>query len=329
VSRLSGARDGLGERNAWSRAAWTTNAAYVNFARTVRRLSFETGARASYATLMHQQAVTPWVAGAWQFKPGWTMNASAGASRQFPNLDAVLGAAEGSELVPERATHVDVGLAQQLSGFRWQVTLFTRAERDVLRGSVLEPRQLVSGFDSAQPVGYQNGLDGLTRGVELVVIRQNPARVSGWMSYAYAASRQTDASTGASFWSDTDRHHAFNAAGLFRIGRQASAGFVIRAASGVPMPAFVTPSDGEDVGGDPHYVARVGSYVRLDARVQRTFFSATHAVTLFGEVLNALNRRDAGIATRFIQSGSGEATGAATSSASRRVFGGIEVVLSR
>ena len=70
-----------------------THAAYVDFSRsTPHGLSFEAGARASDSTLVHQRAVSPWILGAWRFGRGWTVNASAGASRQFPELDAVIGA---------------------------------------------------------------------------------------------------------------------------------------------------------------------------------------------------------------------------------------------
>ena len=94
ISRLSGRRDvapsGSGALRYSLRGAWMTHAAYVDFARASDRgLSFELGVRASDSTLMTQRALTPWVLGAWRFAPSWTLNASAGASRQFADLDAM------------------------------------------------------------------------------------------------------------------------------------------------------------------------------------------------------------------------------------------------
>ena len=93
VSRVSGSRDVEASGSAsvpYSlRAAWTTHAGYVDFARaSARGVSFEAGVRASDSTLMQQHALVPWMLGAWHFGHDWTINASAGASRQFADLDA-------------------------------------------------------------------------------------------------------------------------------------------------------------------------------------------------------------------------------------------------
>ena len=335
VSRLSGARDieGLSPAAVHDafRATWTTHAAYLNFARAVGRgLSVESGVRVSDSTLVHDRALAPWILGAWQFRPGWAVKASAGGSRQFPELDAVLGLAGSLGLVPERATHVDLGIEQRLSRVLWQATLFNREENDVLRRPDLQPR-LVRGvvFDPPSAAQYRNALHGSARGVELVVTSNHSGALSAWMSYTYAIARQTDNGTRERFWSDVDRRHALNAAGQFSIGHQASVGLVLRAGSGVPIPGYFDIRNGHLVVGDHRNSVRLAPYVRLDARAQRTFLFSRHAVTLFGEVLNALNHHNEGLAEGVFQPSGGEAVGFTRPLLPRRVSIGIEVSLPR
>lgn len=313
------------------RATWTTRAVYANFAREIRRgLSFEGGVRISDSALVHQHAFVPWVLCAWGFRPGWALKASAGGSSQFPELDAVLGTTGSPGLLPERAAHVDVGIERRVSGALLEATIFNRVENDILRRP--QPglrRPMATVFEPPGPGVHRNALEGTARGVELVVRRDRPTGVSGWLSYTYARARQTDDTTGESYWSDLDRRHAFNAAGLFHIGRQASAGLVMRAASGVPIPGYFGVTHGRRVVGDVRNTLRLAPYVRLDARAQRTFFASRHAVTLFGEVLNVLNHHNEGPAEGSLQAATGEVVGLSRPLLPRRAWFGVEVNLSR
>ena len=313
------------------RASWTTRAAYVGFARaTPRGLSFESGARISDASLARQKALAPWIRGAWRFRPAWTITASAGASRQFSELDAAQGPAGSPNLVPERATQVDVGIEQRLSRALWQATLFNRVERDVLQRPDVQPR-LVHGVlrDPPSPGQYRNALHGRSRGIDLVVTSERTARLSGWMSYTYAIARQTDVSTRETFWSDVDRRHAVNAAALFRIAERASMALVLRGASGAPIPGYFDVSNGTLLAGSRRNAVRLAPYVRLDARVQRMLFSSRHAVTVFGEMVNVLNRHNEGFAEGIVAPVTGEAAGFSRSLVPRRTFIGVQVDLSR
>ena len=313
------------------RSAWMTHAAYVDFARaSASGVSFEAGVRASDSTLMQQHALVPWILGAWHLAPDWTINASAGASRQFADLDAMMGSAGSLTLRPERATHFDVGIEQRLSTrIRWQATLFDRLEQDVLRGpgSVL-PRQTPS-IEPVVPGSYRNALSGVARGLEFVVTPEQKGRLSGWLSYAYAVMRQHDVNTQETFWSDFDRRHTFNAAGMFRIGPQASAGLVVRAASGVPIPGYFDLRNGTLMSGDQLNTVRLPPYMRLDGQLQRRVFSSRHQATLFAEIVNALNRGNEGLATGVVEPTTGVATGFSRPLVPRKVSVGITIALSR
>lgn len=313
------------------RATWVTHSAYVNFARTYARgLSLESGVRLSDSTLVHHHALAPWILGTWGFRAGWALKASAGGSRQFPELDAVLGPGGSRDLAPERATHVDVGIERRWSNVAWQATLFNRVENDVLRPPDLLRRNLLGmAFDPADAWAYRNALHGTARGVELVVSRDSTRALFGWVAYTYAIARQTDNVTHQSFWSDVDRRHALNAAGLFHLGRQASLGLVLRTASGVPVPGYFDLAGGKLMAGERRNMVRLSPYVRLDARAQRTFFASRHRVTVFGEVLNVLNHHNEGLANGAFRPATGAAVGFSRPLLPRRASVGIEVNLSR
>jgi len=149
------------------------------------------------------------------------------------------------------------------------------------------------------------------------------------MSYTAARTRETDTSTHEVFSGDLDQHHAFNAAGVFHIRERSSVGIVFRAASGVPIPGYFDLREGRLVVGEQRNVVRLPLYARLDARVQRTFSSSRHRVTVFGELLNALNRRNEGVAIGAVQPVTLEAVGYSRTLMSRRASVGLEFDLSR
>jgi hypothetical protein len=163
----------------------------------------------------------------------------------------------------------------------------------------------------------------------LILTNDQAGPLSGWVSYTCAFARQADTETGETFRSDADRRHALNAAGLFRIGRQASLGLVLRAASGVPIPGYFDLRNGALFVGGYRNSVRLAPYVRLDARAQRTFFASRHAVTVFGELLNALNYHNEGLADGIVQPVTGEAIGFSRPLLPRRLSVGIELNLSR
>jgi TonB dependent receptor len=335
ISSMSGTRDTNVVNPAGSGdpfdAGWTTRAAYVNYSHAAPRgLSFEIGARVSGSTLVDDQSLAPWVRAAWPVGAALTITASAGTSRQFPTIDEILGPFGSRNLAPERATNVDVGIEQRLPGAVWQATLFNRLENDVLRRPDLEPRpvqgDVLGLFD---PARYRNALSGASRGIELVVTPHPTARWSGWMSYTYAMARQMDIGTGERFWSDVDRRHVLNAAGVLGIGHRASMGLVLRAASGVPIPGYFDMNNGRLFIGDHLNDVRLPPYLRLDARVQRTFFASSHAVTFFGEVSNALNRHNEGLAEGVVRPGTAEVIGFSRPLLPRTTSVGIQVSLQR
>lgn len=131
------------------------------------------------------------------------------------------------------------------------------------------------------------------------------------------------------FWGDLDRRNALNATGVLRLARETSVGIVFRAASGIPLPGYFDISDGKLVVGERRNEIRLPSYMRLDARIQRTLFFSHHRMTAFAEMLNVLNRPNRGIAEGFAQPVTGEALGFSRPLIPRRVSIGIVFDVSR
>ena len=334
-SSMLGAREtevgGLGMVQDTLEATWATRAAFLNFGRGIGRgVSFESGMRLSASTLMQQHAAAPWIRGTWRFRPAWSVSASAGQSQQFSTIDAMLRPTGTSEAVPERATHLDVGVEHRDARIIWQATLFSRSEHDVLRR--VDQRATLGPDVTFDPITqglYRNSVQGFSRGIELIARADGRGPLSGWVSYTGAMTRQTDVATGETFSGDTDRRHAFNAAGVFRLGHQISSGVVLRAASGMPIPSYFSGSHGRLVCSDQCNDVRLPAYARVDARVQRTFLSSRYGLTVFGEVLNVLNRRNVGLADGSVQAVTGEAGAFSRPLMSRSASAGIELTFRR
>jgi len=334
-SSIRGAREtesgDLGTLEDTLEATWATSAAFLDFGRVIGRgVSLESGVRISASTLMHQHAAAPWIRGTWRFRPSWSVNASAGQSHQFSTIAAMLSPTAALELVPERATHLDVGIEHQGARAVWQATLYNRAEHDVLRQIDQRPAPSPDGIVDPKTQGlFRNSVRGFSRGIELIARADGRGPLSGWVSYTGAITRQTDVATGEVFWGDADRRHAFNAAGVFRLGRQTSIGGVFRAASGIPFPGHFSGSHGRLILDNHRNDVRLPAYARVDARVQRTFLASRYGATVFGEVLNLLNRRNAGVADGSGQAMTGEAVGFSRPLMSRSASVGIEVTFRR
>ena len=114
--------------------------------------------------------------------------------------------------------------------------------------------------------------------------------VSGWISYAYARTRDTDTRTGESFWGDADQRHTFNAYAAVRRSERASFVAKLRIGSNFPITGYIAESGGGYVVTDRRNTARLPVYARLDLRANRAFAIRAHRLTLFAEVLNVLNR---------------------------------------
>jgi len=257
-----------------------------------QRVAVVTGALLDRWSLGADTLVSPWIQGELATFGSVKLRAAAGVHRQFPRIDQSVGLRGTSGLEPEVAYHADLGIEQVFGeDSRWQVTLYNREERDVVRlpGSELrvENDRLVPESRTSR---WVNALDGYARGVELLFQRRSSSGLSGWLSYAYSVNRYHDHTTGESFDGDFDQRHTVNAYGLYRLTNRFSLAAKLRTGSNFPAVGYWEERGGNIFVSATRNGLRVPVYARLDVRANRTFNYRSKRLTLFVEVLNTLSR---------------------------------------
>lgn len=259
---------------------------------TAGPLTLVPGARSDHWGLTGETTASPWLQGDWKLAPSMSIRAGAGVYRQFPDFDQVIGDLGQPDARAQRATQFDLGFEQRLGpSMRWQVTLYDREEEGFFRRPGAETRlvlgRVVRGSTSAP---YRASLDGYARGVELLVQRKSTSGISGWFSYSFGRNRFSDRLTRESYWGDLDQRHTLNLYVFYRISDRTSVSAKLRAGSNVPAPGYYTQM------GDDYFVSssrndvRLPIYSRVDLRGNRTFNWSRKRLTLFGEIMNVLNR---------------------------------------
>jgi hypothetical protein len=244
--------------------------------------------------------VSPWSQLLWQPAGPWALRAAAGLHRQ-PASPAQLDGLRGtSSLDPARAVHADLGVERRFGSVRAALTGFLRNETLVPWLPDAEPR-LVSGrpVPGSPTSRWTDAGRVQARGVEFLLERRAPTGTSGWVSYAWARTRQDIDGTALAFWGDYDQRHTVNAYLTRRFSYRVNGSLRYRIGSNFPVAGYYR--QGPDVDDLPTYVltdvrndARLPVYARLDLRADRTFAWGPRRLTLFAEVVNVLNRRNVG-----------------------------------
>jgi len=264
-------------------------------------IGLDAGVRLAHSTLTDQSVVTPWLLGVWPIGRAWSLRAGTGLSAQVPDFAQVIGTFGRSDVRAERARNLDVAIEHRPTpNVRWQIALYDRRERDVLRLEDAETRVVDRRvvYTSALTPFWQNALTGSSRGVELVVQRRDPALFSGWIGYAYGRLRYDDTARGESFWGDFDQRHTLSAYGQYRKSPTTSFGAKLRLGSNFPIAGYFVERPAASFGGAPiglfagssRNMVRLPPYARLDLRADRAFNYSTRRLTLFAEVVNVFNR---------------------------------------
>jgi outer membrane cobalamin receptor len=254
-----------------------------------------TGGRVDHWSLTSDTEGSPWVQASWKLSKSFTLRGGGGIYRQFPGIDNATGVFGNPDLRHERAYHTDIGVEQALGSARWQLTLYNREERDVVRRNLSEVRapgaqQPPEAYPGDPPPLWYNALEGYARGVELLVQRRSNTGLTGWVSYSYGVNRYTDRRTGETFDGDYDQRHTVNAYGAVRLTSRWSVAGKWRAGSGIPVDGYYEQR------GDRYFLSaqrntlRVPLYSRLDVRANRAFNLRSTRLTLFVEVMNLLGR---------------------------------------
>ena len=302
---------GAAERAVDVNTSWLERSAYVSVRRDVRAdVQVTLGARLADSGLVDRGAVDRWVQAEWTPAAGWLVHGSAGVAHQFPELDNVDGWTNDASLRPERALNADIGIGHGLSdGVRWDVTVFARRERDGLREPAEQPWLFAANRGPLRDTRFENALTGVARGVEVTVERRSAARFTGWVGYAFGVSTTSDPRWRERFAADFDQRHTLNAAGSFALPWRARIGATFRGGTNVPVVGYFASQGGRLFLGETRNAVRGAGYARLDLRAEKTTDAGGRAVTVFGEVVNALDRVNMGRSHGAIMPETREAVG--------------------
>ena len=255
------------------------------------RLQFTGGLRVEHSEITSQTLNSPRAALTWSINEHWRVHAMAGRYYQFPDLEQVFGRLGSRSLRAERATNVSGGVEALLGDrVRLSVELFDREDANLFF-SLFEPR-LDGGVISFAEFPFRNALDGHARGFELTLQRRSANKLAGWISYSYLRTKLTDSQTGLSFVADNDQRHLLNVYGSYRFTDTWNLSSVFRFGSGPPIPGFFRQVDGNYFLSERRNETRVPNYARWDVRMSKAFLFNRWKLTVTGEVLNLLNRKN-------------------------------------
>jgi hypothetical protein len=261
------------------------------------RFAFTYGARFDSFAVTGQDVWMPRASLAFSPLQNTRLTLAFGQYAQFPGFFQMFGEFGNRNLKAERATHYTFQLEQLLSErTRIRVEAYDREDRNGIFSADTEYR-LVNGQTTGPGIGvnearYQNNLRGHARGVDIFLERRSVNNVSGWISYSYGVARYRDAATNLSFDGNFDQRHTFNVYGTYRLKPTLNLSVKYRYGSNFPEPAFLL-IDGETARlSDQKNQSRVPVYSRLDVRANKSFNYNRWKLTLFGEVLNILGRKN-------------------------------------
>jgi hypothetical protein len=145
------------------------------------------------------------------------------------------------------------------------------------------------------------------------------------VAYSYGRTHYDDAERRERFWGDFDQRHALTLFGRAQVSPRTSVGAAFRAGSNFPIPGYLVARDGGLFIGTERNGLRLPAYARLDLRADRQFDYFHRRLTAFVEMLNVLNRSNAGLTGGSIDAMTGEAIGLSDTLLGRRVSAGVLV----
>ena len=300
------------------------------------RVSVEPGLRVDWSTVNGGVTLSPRVAASYALGGGARVRAAVGLYTQSPGYEKLiqsdyfidLSAARELKLLHERATHLVVGVEQNLGadltarveGYykRFDDLLIGRLETEAERRDRISQYDFPQNFEDSIPTAPlitsnpTNAGGGYAYGFDLYLNHANRAApLTGWLSYAWG--RANRESYGRRYAFEYDRRHAFNAVGRYRLTSRWDLAATARIASGFPHTAPVglrvsAVEDergrlvpGTDVDGNLIYTVDYGSvenlnsgrlpyYARVDLRAMYQPGGATGRWSLYIEVINLLGR---------------------------------------
>ena len=277
----------------WSAAGW----AHDRWTPTPR-LSITPGVRLEHWELYDQTKASPWLLTDYEILPGSHVRLSGGIQHQSATIENGFFVLPGQQLVPQRATTIEAGFEQRIgSAMRINLSAYHRREDHGLRAVDAEIR--IVGNRVVLPLNphWENALTGETKGAEITLERRSVNGLNGWLSYAWNDSRYEDAGRRGgsldppeSFPSDYDQRHTVNAYVAYRWSGRTSLSARMRYGSNFPISGYIAQDANGYLLSSQRNGLRLPAYSRLDLHADRTFTYRKSRLTLFLEVVNAMNR---------------------------------------
>ncbi len=256
------------------------------------RLRLAAGARWDRDSTSGNAVVLPQASFAFRLLASTRLQFGWGEYAQFPELRFLLSRIGNGRLLPERSIHYLAALEQRLGDrSRFRLEFYQRQDRDLLFRPFAEPR-MRNGLIVTPPIDspIYNSMRGYARGVEIYFQRRTANRFSGWVSYALGYTRMRDGQARITFPADEDQRHTINVYGSYRIRPTVNLSTRWIYGSGFPIPGFLRQSGRQYYLDEPRNAVRLSSYHRTDLRINKAFVFDRWKLTLFGEVVNLLNR---------------------------------------
>jgi hypothetical protein len=257
------------------------------------RLRANTGLRWDHHELAAAGAVSPHASVVFRVRQGTELHAGWGQYVQFPELSILQSAAGGLRILPERSNHYVAAIEQRIgSDLRVRLEAYNRDDRDVIARPFVDPRLSAAGaIVVPRDLRFYNSVRGYSRGFQFVIQRRSANRVSGWIGYTLAWTRQRDGLEGVPFPGLEDQRHTLNTFVNYRLTPSLNLSARYSYGSGIPIPGYV------QVLGERRYAltsirnrATLGDYRRLDLRANKAFTRERWKLTLYAELVNATNQ---------------------------------------
>ena len=277
--------DGTVEGSGGQGVAGWKNDGYVQEASSffANRLHLVGGLRLDTAELFPIHPVSPQLGASLQVAPATQLQFGVGRYNQFqfpayPPIQ-ILGCAEGGESY-QTANHYTAGVEQRIGeSTRVKILLFDRQNGTSASYSILE----YNGCYSTH--GFVSQERDYSRGAQIVLQSRTANRLSGWIGYTLAYSRESIfvCCNPGPFWlqfpTNEDQRHTLNVFASYRINPTVHISGKFLFGSGFPIP-------------NEYNTTRLGDYQRLDVRTEKDWAFTHWKLALYGEVLNLTNHNN-------------------------------------
>jgi hypothetical protein len=257
--------------------------------------------------------VTPQVSAAWQLASRTQIQFGYGRYAEFPdfrNLAHSFCISTGPLVFAQemllRSNQYTAALEQRLSdNTRLRVEGFDR--ENVLRAGISTPRP--GGCSPIKPAAGLSQFDqpDNSRGMQVTLQRRSANRLSGWIGYTLAYSRETLIFPNGPqvVPTLTDQRHTVNAFAMYRLTPSVNLSGKMIYGSGIPISSLgFQVANGNLVPVGPSH-ALFGPYERLDLRIDKAWAFSRWKMTLYAEGLNLTNHDNPRLITFGVNSTNG------------------------